>query len=186
MTLVTWTRTALACIRGTEFSTAVVRGLIKTRKAKLWTIVLVLCLLIAPPDSSAAGPEQPTSEPTAESALAADEGLARAVRENDADAIRTSLDDSWAVVSTAGGVGEGPSIFPDGIKSGSLIRKTFEISEPRVRLYGNTALVTTKVKTSGMLQGKPFDVSERQTDVLVWKDGAWKCVLTQETKIQNN
>jgi ketosteroid isomerase-like protein len=64
-----------------------------------------------------------------------------------------------------------------------LTRKTFEISEPRVRLYGNTALVTTEVKTSGTFQGKPFDVTERQTDVWLWKDGGWKCVLTHETKI---
>ena len=96
------------------------------------------------------------------------------------------LDNSWAVVAASGGVGEGPSIFSDGIKSGYLTRKTFEISEPRVRLYGNTALVTTMVKTSGTFQGKPFDVTERQTDVLLWKDGGWKCVLTDETKIQNN
>jgi hypothetical protein len=40
-----------------------------------------------------------------------------------------------------------------------------------VRLYGNIALVTTKVKTSGTFQGKPFDVMERQTDVLLWKAG---------------
>jgi ketosteroid isomerase-like protein len=78
------------------------------------------------------------------------------------------------------------SIFADGIRSGYLTRKTFEISEPRVRLYGDVALVTTKVQTAGVLQGKPFDVTERQTDVLVWKDGGWKSVLTHETKIQNN
>ena len=40
-------------------------------------------------------------------------------------------------------------IFADGIKSGYLTRKTFEISEPRVLLRtGNVALVTTKVQTS--------------------------------------
>ncbi len=62
-------------------------------------------------------------------------------------------------------------------------RKTYAISEPRVRLYGNVAVVTTLVKTSGTLQGKPFNVSERQTDVLHWQHGAWKVVLAHETKI---
>ena len=52
-----------------------------------------------------------------------------------------------------------------------------------MRLYGNIALVTTKVKTSGTFQGKPFDVSERQTDVLRWRQGGWKIVLTHETKL---
>lgn len=136
--------------------------------------------------SQAASHAKAETMPTRENALAADDELARAIRDNDSDRISRMLDDNWAVIATSGGVAEGPSVFPDGIKSGFLSRKTFEISEPRVRLYGNTAVVTTKVKTSGTLQGKPFDVTERQTDVLVWRDSGWKCVLTHETKIQNN
>jgi ketosteroid isomerase-like protein len=58
-----------------------------------------------------------------------------------------------------------------------------QLSEPRVRLFGNTAVVTTKVQISGMFAGKPFDIMERQTDVLCWEDGGWKCVLTHETKL---
>lgn len=148
---------------------------------------VIVCMLIEPISTSrAAGQAKSASGPTAENALAADEELARAIRDNDADGIGRLLADDWAVISARGGVGEGPSIFPDGIKSGHLTRKTYELSEPRVRLYGDTALVTTKVKTSGVFQGKPFDVTERQTDVLLWKDGGWKCVLTHETKIENN
>lgn len=143
---------------------------------------IAACSLVAPIELSAADPK-PAPGPTAENALAADQEIARAMRDNDAAAISRLLDDSWAVIATSGGVGEGSSIFPDGIKSGYLTRKTYELSEPRVRLYGDTALVTTKVKTSGMFQGKPFDVTERQTDVLLWQNGGWKCVLTLETKI---
>ena len=124
--------------------------------------------------------------PTAENALAAEQEIARAMANNDADGITRSLADDWVVIATSGGVAEGKLVFADGINSGFLTRKTFEISEPRVHLYGDVALVTTKVQTSGTLQGKPFNVTERQTDVLVWKDGGWKSVLTHETKIQNN
>jgi ketosteroid isomerase-like protein len=129
---------------------------------------------------------KPAGGPTAENALAAEQAIARAMANNDANGITRLLADDWAVIATSGGVGEGKSIFADGIKSGYLTRKTFEISEPRVRVYGDVALVTTKIRTSGMFQGKPFDVTERQTDVLVWKDGDWKSVLTHETKIQSN
>jgi ketosteroid isomerase-like protein len=125
----------------------------------------------------------PKTGPSAESALAVEQELARAMQANDAAGIERLLADDWAVIATTGGVGEGKSIFADGIKSGYLTRKTFEISEPRVRLYGNIAVVTTKVKTSGTLQGKSFDVSERQTDVLRWQHGGWKVVLTHETKL---
>ncbi len=123
--------------------------------------------------------------PTAENAWAAEVEIARAIQANDADGIGRALADDWAVVATTGGMGEGKSIFPEGIKSGYLTRNTFEISEPRVRLYGNIAVVTTKVKTSGVLQGKPFAVTERQTDILQWDHGAWKSVLTHETKIES-
>jgi len=121
--------------------------------------------------------------PTVENALAADQELARAMRENDTVAILRMLDKDWAVINTKGGLGEGPSIFPAGVRSGYLTRKTYELSEPRVRLFGNIALVTTKVKTSGTFAGKPFDVKERQTDVLRWSEGRWKCVLTHETTL---
>jgi ketosteroid isomerase-like protein len=121
--------------------------------------------------------------PTVENALAADQELAKAMRENDKAGIYRLLDKDWAVINTKGGLAEGSSIFPDGIRSGFLTRKTYELSKPRVRLYGDIALVTTKVETSGTFAGKPFDVKERQTDVLRWTDGRWKCVLTHETML---
>jgi hypothetical protein len=61
-----------------------------------------------------------------------------------------------------------------------LRHRAYEVSEPRVRLYGNAALVTTKVHNAGTFGSKPFDVMERETDVWIWKDGSWKCVLTHE------
>jgi len=150
-------------------------------------IVILAASLVAPFRMFGAGVSANAAVgPTVENALAADDALAKAIRDNDADGIASWLDKDWAVISGTGGVGEGPSIFPDGIRSGVLTRKTMELSEPRVRLFGDMALVTTKVKTSGLFQGKPFDVVERQTDVLRWENGGWKCVLTHETIIQHN
>ena len=146
----------------------------------LLMILLAACVLVGSPCAVAARPEP---EATAASALAADDELSKAIRENDAEGIRRWLDNDWGVVSAIGGVDEGASIFPDGIKTGSLVRKTFETSAARVRLYGSVALVTAKVKTSGMFAGKPFDVVERQTDVWLLKEGGWKCVFTHETLI---
>jgi ketosteroid isomerase-like protein len=143
--------------------------------------LLTVSLLMAPiaiPKVAAA--PNPAAGPTAESAMAAEEELTRAMRDNDADGIARSLSDDWAVISARGGVGEGKSIFPEGIKSGFLKHTAYEVSEPRVRLYGDVALVTTKVHNAGRFGGKPFDAMERQTDVWLWKDGAWKCVLTHE------
>jgi ketosteroid isomerase-like protein len=94
------------------------------------------------------------------------------------------LSDDWAVITAHGDVGEGKDIFPSGIRTGVLTRKTYEISEPRARVDGDTAVVTTKVHLAGIFGGKPFDVMERVSDVFIWKDGAWKAILTHETFIR--
>jgi ketosteroid isomerase-like protein len=146
------------------------------------SIVITVSLLIAPlAISAAAESAKPAVGPSEESALATVLEMARAMRENDADGIARLLSDDWAVISARGGLGEGKSIFPDGIKSGALTRTAYEMSDPRVRLYGNVALVTTKVHLAGRFDGKPFDVKERETDVLHWQEGGWKIVLTHES-----
>jgi ketosteroid isomerase-like protein len=145
-------------------------------------LIVTVSLLIAPVAiTAAAEAAKPAAGPSQESALATVQEMARAMRENDADGIARLLSDDWAVISARGEIGEGKSIFPDGIKSGRLVRTACEMSDPRVRLYGNVALVTTKVHLAGQFGGKPFDVKERETDVLHWQDGGWKIVLTHET-----
>jgi ketosteroid isomerase-like protein len=172
-----------------SFKIKVMEYMKPTKVTIMYALVIVVTALslLTPSRMFAAGIHtNPAVGPTVENALAADEALAKAFRDNDADGIASWLDTGWAVISGTGGVGEGPAVFPSGIKSGYLTRKTMELSEPRVRLFGDIALVTTKLKTSGTFQGKPFDVVERQTDVLHWVDGGWKCVLTHETIISHN
>jgi ketosteroid isomerase-like protein len=163
------------------------------RKMVAGTAGVLACLLIAPVAMSGAAHgasgatvlsgARSAGGPTAESARAAEEELTRALLANDANAVGRMLADDWIVVTAYGGVGE-RSDFLGGIREGVFSRRTMELSEPRVRIYGNVALVTTKLKTAGQLGGKPFDVTERQTDVLLWHDGSWSSVLTHETKLR--
>jgi ketosteroid isomerase-like protein len=143
------------------------------------TLALVLIL-------AAASKGKPEAGPTTENAMAAEEALAQAFRNNDANAIANLLDSSWAVITANGDVAEGPETFPSGIKSGVRTLKTFDMSEARVRLYGNVALITIKLDLAGEFRGKPFDVLERETDTWVWKDGRWKCVLTHESFVKHS
>ena len=148
--------------------------------ARLIVPILVLVLI-----SAVAGEEKP-SGPTTENAMAAEEALARAFRNNDADALSNLFDSSWAVITANGDVAEGPATFPSGIKSGVRTLKTFDMSEARVRLYGSVALITIKLDLAGVFGGKPFDVLERETDTWVWIDGRWKCVLTHESFVKHS
>lgn len=140
--------------------------------------LMMMCLLLVPATAFAVGPTQ-------ESAAAAEQEVAKALLANDADAVGRLLADDWVVVSTYGGMADREA-FLGVIKSGQFSRNTMELSDIRVKLYGSTAVVTSKLHTSGVLMGKPFDVMERQTDVLVWKDSGWQSVLTHETQIREH
>src|SRR5580658_7680688 len=120
--------------------------------------------------------------PTAENALAADQELAKALQNNDTLGILRMLDKDWAVITTHGDVAEGPEVFPSGIRTGYRTLTKMELSEPRVRLFGNVAVVTSKVNAAGNFAGKTYDdIKMRQTDVLRWEDGKWKCIITHES-----
>jgi hypothetical protein len=136
-------------------------------------LVMLHCLLVLLAIATA---------PTPESAVAADQAIADAMLANSPDKLAPLLADDWIVVNTQGRIGDRDDML-GGMRSGSLTRKTLTLSDPRVRLYGNVALVTTHVATSGVLNQKDFNVQETQTDVLVWKDGNWTSVLLHETKL---
>jgi ketosteroid isomerase-like protein len=133
----------------------------------------------------AAGHPILSTGPTAENAFAADQQLASALQNNDTVGIYRMLDKGWAVIPSTGVLLEGPEVFPSGIRTGYRTLTKMELSEPRIRLYGDIALVTSKVRLAGQLGGKTYDdIKMRQTDVLRWEHGEWKCVLTQEAVVK--
>ena len=173
----------------TRVQEATKQGMMQTMMNRL-AIAIVTGLLIAPLVMfGAAGKMKPVVGPTAENALAADQELARALEANDTVGIYRMLDKDWAVIPSNGNVYEGPSVFPSGIRTGARTLKKMALSEPRVRLYGNIALVTTKVELVAVSIHHNGDAPAtwsgqlRQTDVWRWKSGGWKCILTQEAKI---
>lgn len=157
----------------------------KTSSLKM--MLVILCVLAAPVElSHAADSATPAVGPTAESALAAEQALTNAMRANDADGVGRWLADDWAVVTTHGTMGGDRAGFLEAIRTGVFNRKTMELSNPRVRLYGNTAVVTSRVAASGTFHGKDYTMLARLTDVFVWQDGGWRSVLTHETDIRQN
>lgn len=128
-----------------------------------------------------AGFKLPTG-PTVENALAADQELARALQNNDTLGIVHMLDKDWAVITSHGDIAEGPDVYPSGIRNGHRIVTKMELREPRVRLFGNVAVVTTKVRLGVASHGE-FDL--RQTDTWLWKNGAWICILQHESNLVN-
>jgi len=94
------------------------------------------------------------------------------------------LADDFTLVMANGTVLTKPVIM-EGWKSGATKYQKFDLSDLKIRIYGNTAVVTgvvTNVGTQADLKsiGKPA----RFTRVLVKRDGIWKCVSLQNTRIE--
>ena len=71
-----------------------------------------------------------------------------------------------------------------GFKSGSFHYDSREISDLKVRVYGNTAVVTGRSIQKGKENGKDYSGDYRFTRVYVTQDGRWQTVALQTTLIQ--
>jgi len=54
------------------------------------------------------------------------------------------------------------------------------VGEPRIRVYGDAAVLTACVTNTAHHRGRRFDADEWTTDV-VRRDGRWLCVLSHIT-----
>ena len=107
--------------------------------------------------------------------------FARAVASNDADALERLLADDWIIVEPDGSIID-KARFLEVIRSGALSHESMEFTEPRIRVYGNTALVTALTTSKGKFMGQDFTFCERATDIFVRQADRWQCVFTQLTR----
>jgi ketosteroid isomerase-like protein len=122
------------------------------------------------------------NDQSAEQLLKIEQDFQQAIVENDAAAIERFVADDWIIVGPEGKIIE-KERFLGVVKSGALTHERMELEEPRVRVYGETAVVTGRATSAGKFMGAEFKTLERSTDVFVKSDGQWRCVLTQLTRI---
>jgi ketosteroid isomerase-like protein len=116
-----------------------------------------------------------------EELLKLEDDFAQAVTNNDADAVDGFLSDDWIIVDPDGGTID-KARFLGVIKSGALSHEMMESTDLRVRLYGNTAVVTGLTTTKGKFMEQDFTSCERATDIFVKQNDRWQCVFTQLTR----
>jgi hypothetical protein len=105
-----------------------------------------------------------------------------ALARNDVGELQNYLSDDWRIVSGDGGTID-RARFLKVIGSGDLKHSKMSFSEPTIRVYGNTALVTSHAQSGGSYKGVDFQTDEIGTDVIVKRGGQWVCVFTQLTTI---
>ena len=89
--------------------------------------------------------------------------------------------DDWIIIDPNGEIVDRARFF-EVIKSGALTHDMMESEDFRVRVYGDSAVVTAVTRTKGKFMGQEFSTQERATDVFVKRDGRWQCVLTHLTR----
>ena len=100
---------------------------------------------------------------------------------NDLERLGRVVSDDWVIIDPNGEIVDRARFF-EVIKSGSLTHEIMESEDSRVRVYGDSAVVTAVTRTKGKFMGQEFSTQERATDVFVKRDGRWRCVVTHLTR----
>lgn len=109
-----------------------------------------------------------------------DDEWSQAIVSNDAERIGSFMADDWVIVSESGVASK--EQFLSFVRSGELTHSAMDrVGEPRVQLYGATAVLTARVTNTAHYGGQRFDADEWTTDVFVLRDGRWLCVLSHIT-----
>ncbi|GGV57180.1 nuclear transport factor 2 family protein [Streptomyces massasporeus] len=88
--------------------------------------------------------------------------------------------DEWVIVSASGI--DSREKFLSLVASGALTHSAMDLrTDPRVRIHGDTALVTCRVTNTAHYRGERHDADEWTTDVFVRRQGRWLCVLSHIT-----
>lgn len=69
------------------------------------------------------------------------------------------------------------------VKTGTLAIESVENADMRVRVYGDTAVVTGRGSYKGWYKGGDISSDAHWIDVLVKKNGHWQCVASHSTRI---
>jgi hypothetical protein len=108
----------------------------------------------------------------------------RADTEQDAAALDRILADDWIGIDFEGTVLNKPQALRD-IGSGSAALESTVLSDMKVRIYANTAIVTGTDTEKSEYHGKDSSGKYLWTDVFVFREGRWQAVSSQSTKLQS-
>src|SRR4051812_29905209 len=108
----------------------------------------------------------------------------RAIVAKQPDAIAANVAPDFAQIDSTGQVHARDAFIADLLDPGLRI-DPYTVEDFSVRVYGNTALLTGRIRMSGVSDGAPFKTHFRYIDVYVQRDGRWKVVSIQTTRIKD-
>jgi ketosteroid isomerase-like protein len=141
--------------------------------------VVVLVFAVA---SIAQTPAQPTSGSVEQELIKLEQDWAIAGVKSDVAFLDRILAEDWVFTDPEGVVWT-KTQSQAALKSGEDIITSAVNDDMKVRVYGDTAVVTGRWTGKETLKGKDIGGQSRWTDTWIKKAGRWQCVATHASKI---
>jgi ketosteroid isomerase-like protein len=138
---------------------------------------LLLLTACAPKPPAAEDPQATIAQLTAQA-----DAWDKAIVRKDRAAVEANMAEDFRQIDGAGNVVP-LAEFIDGLMSDDLEIDPYTVEEFDVRLYGDVALLSGRTDMTGRYQGEPFVSHYRYIDTYARRDGAWKVVSVQITRI---
>jgi len=109
---------------------------------------------------------------------------AAAVVKGDVATLEKQTSDDYTLINLYGQISD-KSKMVDTFKSGQIKLTQDNLSDMKVRVYGNVAVITGKADVAGTMAGKDANGQIAFTRVYVKKGGTWQSVAFQQTLVSN-
>jgi ketosteroid isomerase-like protein len=106
----------------------------------------------------------------------------QAAAKNDTTAVDKLVADDWVAIDFEGKSISKAESMAD-MKSGASTTQSYEMGPMKVRVFGNTAVVTGSDTEKSTYKGKDSSGKYVWTDVWVMRDGRWQAVASQSVKV---
>ena len=100
----------------------------------------------------------------------------------DTEALDALLSDDWVVIEPDGNL-VSKAQNARNLKDGSVAFEAMDPSEVKVRVYGDAAVVTSRVHVKLKVKGEKVDTHVRVSEFYAKQGGKWRCVSTHVTNI---
>jgi ketosteroid isomerase-like protein len=115
-----------------------------------------------------------------EELLRVEKAWSQAIAVNDLRGIGEHAAEAWVMVTIQGTITT-RATFIAVVTSGDLVHDRLDIEPDIVRVYGDSAIISGVVRSSGTWKGQRFATHERSTDLFVRQGERWRCAFTQLT-----
>lgn len=106
----------------------------------------------------------------------------QAIVSKDRAAVEANMTDDFRNIDSNGSVLSAKT-FVDELLSPDIVINPYKVEEFDIRLFGDIALVSGRVMMTGQYQNAPFTSHFRYIDIYAKRDGEWKVVSVQTTRI---